>query len=155
MQVAKFTRRFKDEDDEYQNTCEFFSHIVDLAIYSIPQDRAGPFEAMYHVVDDTRRFYSIREVHRIVIGSVKSHFLFFFVAGPRVCRVCEQSREQKTSWTIRCSCGMLNQNVFFATHADSDFHDLSLETTAQLQILPLLHELFRHQRRVISNFGTN
>jgi len=110
---------------------------------------------MYHVVDDTRRFYSIREVHRIVIGSVKSHFLFFFVAGPRVCRVCEQSREQKTSWTIRCSCGMLNQNVFFATHADSDFHDLSLETTAQLQILPLLHELFRHQRRVISNFGTN
>jgi len=79
MQVAKFTRRFKDEDDEYQNTCEFFSHIVDLAIYSIPQDRAGPFEAMYHVVDDTRRFYSIREVHRIVIGSVKSHFLFFFL----------------------------------------------------------------------------
>jgi len=59
-------RRFKDTDDQYQVTCEFFSRIVDLTIYSIPYDRQGTWEALYHVVDDSRRFYSIREDHEFV-----------------------------------------------------------------------------------------
>jgi len=54
-------RRFKDEDDQYQLVCEFFLKVVDLVIFSLPYDRLGTWEAMFHVIDDTRRFYSIRE----------------------------------------------------------------------------------------------
>lgn len=54
--------RFRYSDEHYQASIELFERIVELSIMAIPRDILGPLLALYHVVDDTRRFYSIRDV---------------------------------------------------------------------------------------------
>lgn len=51
------TPRFKDNDDQYLRTNEFFIRVLDLIIALIPTDHTELLETLNRIFDDHRAYY--------------------------------------------------------------------------------------------------
>lgn len=49
--------RFKDNDDQFLRTNEFFTRVLDLVIASVPVDNTELLETLNRIFDDNRAFY--------------------------------------------------------------------------------------------------